>query len=235
MVVKSYSHFLQVPEIYSTVVCINMCLSELSTLNLIFHIKTTLVTLCCLRKLVMGPKWKTNPNFWWNWSVWWEVFSDLKNKIRNRYCQRHLSSIRSMLSIVYGFAMYSFSIISNCFQNFSNWDCPPGFNCHFPYRNNKVVTRLTQGCDKLVIFIFGCNNLVTRLLQPCKKLRIWNCFYLVTTILQPCFKLVTTLFGDCFLPCRYNYHATIAVCWQCVDNLMIKPKSHFSTTYNTHE
>ena len=24
-------------------------------------------------------------------------------------------------------------------------------NSYYPYRNNKVVTRLTQGCDKLVI------------------------------------------------------------------------------------
>ena len=199
-----------------------MCLSELSTLNLIFHIKTTLVTLCCLRKLVMGPKWKTNPNFWWNWSVWWEVFSDLKNKIRNRYCQRHLSSIRSMLSIVYGFAMYSFSIISNCFQNFSNWDCPPGFNCHFPYRNNKVVTRLTQGCDKLVIFYFFL--VVTTLWPGCYNLAKNLGFETVSTLSQPYYNLVSNLLNLVWrlfstmqvqLPC--NYCSVLTMCWQLND------------------
>ena len=178
------------------------------------HIKTTLVTLCCLRKLVMGPKWKTNPNFRWNWSVWWEVFSDLKNKIRNRYFQRHLSSIRSMLSIVYGFAMYSFSIISNCFQNFSNWDCLPGFNCHFPYRNNKVVTRLTQGCDKLVIFFF---LVVTTLWPGCYNLAKNLGFETVSTLSQPYYNLVWRLFSTMQVQLPCNYCSVLTMCWQLND------------------
>ena len=98
-----------------------------------------------------------------------------------------------------------------------------------PYRNNKVVTRLTQGCDKLIILVVttlgpGCYNLAKtldlKLFLPCHNhvsTMLQPCFNLVSTLFQPCFNLVSTLFGGCFLPCRYNYHATIA---QCVDNVL---------------
>ena len=72
----------------------------------------------------------------------------------------------------------------------------------YPYRNDKVVTRLWSPCNLVTTLLQPCHNLVTTLSQPCSIFTIPlqpckpNCLILhkvATTLSQPCDNLVTTL------------------------------------------
>ena len=101
-----------------------------------------------------------------------------------------------------------------------------------PYRNNKVVTRLTQGCDKLIILVVttlwpGCYNLAKTL-----DLKLFlPCHNHVTTLFQPCLEVVFYHAGTITMQLL---HSVLTMCWQlndqakyfsttnkCVDNLMM--------------
>ena len=67
----------------------------------------------------------------------------------------------------------------------------------YPYRNHKVVTRLSQGCDNLVSLSQPCDNLVLWLSTGGNKYTTW---------LQPCLVIVTRCSGQLrtgnfFAPC----------------------------------
>ena len=68
----------------------------------------------------------------------------------------------------------------------------------YPYRNDKVVTRLWSPCNLVTTLLQPCHNLATTLSQPCSLFTIplQPCSHIVysfTRLSQACHNLATTL------------------------------------------
>ena len=84
---------------------------------------------------------------------------------------------------------------------------------NYPYRNDKVVTRLWSPCNLVTTLLQPCHNLATTLSQPCHNLVVYpqslcnlaatlsihsqGCHKLVTTLPQPCHDLVVFSQSHC--------------------------------------
>ena len=89
--------------------------------------------------------------------------------------------------------------------------------CGLPFRNDKVVTTLAQGCHNA--FLQPCHNLGTTLAQPCILKLSQGCDKVVRTLSQGCPNIVTRL-PQCNLvttlaqPCILKLSQVVTRWWQ---------------------